>query len=317
MKRVLSAPDPDQVGSRQEGGSGVLSLEAVTKRYRDGTVAVEALSLDAGAGVLGLLGPNGAGKTTLMQMVATVTRPTAGRIVFDGRDALREPDFVRRRLGYLPQEFGVYDSLTAEETLTYFAALKGVRSRARVHEMLERVNLHAVARRRVGGFSGGMRQRLGIAQALINDPDLIIVDEPTAGLDPEERLRFRHLLGDLGRGKLVILSTHIVSDVEPLATRVAVMRGGRLCAHDTPEALMQAARGHVWEATLTSEEYEQVRATGRISRVVREADGVRVRLVAPEPPVAGARPIDARPVEPGLEDAYLLLMAGGSGEARP
>jgi ABC-type Na+ transport system ATPase subunit NatA len=173
----------------------LLTLDSVTKRYRDGTVAVEGLSLLAEPGVLGLLGPNGAGKTTLLQMVATVSRPTAGRIVFDGVDAVADPDAVRRRLGYLPQDFGVYETLTAEEMLTYFAALKGVRSRARVHELLERVNLHAVARRRVGGFSGGMRQRLGIAQALINDPDLVIVDEPTAGLDPEERLRFRHLLG--------------------------------------------------------------------------------------------------------------------------
>jgi ABC-type multidrug transport system ATPase subunit len=290
----------------------MLSLESVSKRYRDGTVAVDGLTLDAGAGVLGLLGPNGAGKTTLLQMVATVTRPTAGRITFAGHDAVREPDTVRRRLGYLPQDFGVYDTLTAEEMLTYFAALKGVRSRARVHEMLERVNLHTVARRRVGGFSGGMRQRLGIAQALINDPDLIIVDEPTAGLDPEERLRFRHLLGDLGRGKLVILSTHIVSDIEPLATRVAILRSGRLIAHAAPEELLQAARGSVWEATLTSEEYEGWRGAGRISRVAREADGVRVRLVAPAPPGG-----DARPAEPSLEDAYLHFMAAGSGEARP
>jgi len=290
----------------------VLALESVTKQYRDGTVAVEGLSLVAEAGVLGLLGPNGAGKTTLMQMVATVSRPTAGRITFDGHDALREPDAVRRRLGYLPQDFGVYDTLTAEEMLTYFAALKGVRSRSRVHELLERVNLHTVARRRVGGFSGGMRQRLGIAQALINDPDLIIVDEPTAGLDPEERLRFRHLLGDLGRGKLVILSTHIVSDIEPLATRVAILRGGRLCAYDTPEALLQAARGGVWEATLTGEEYERLRGAGKISRVVREAHGVRVRMVAPTPPTA-----DARSVEPGLEDAFLYFMAAEPGEAHP
>ena len=282
----------------------MLAIESVTKRYRDGTVAVRELSLAAEAGVLGLLGPNGAGKTTLLQMVATVTRPTAGRITFDGRDVLREPDAVRRRLGYLPQDFGVYDTLTAEETLTYFAALKGVRSRARVHEMLERVNLHTVARRRVGGFSGGMRQRLGIAQALINDPDLLIVDEPTAGLDPEERLRFRHLLGDLGRGKLVVLSTHIVSDIESLATRVSILRGGRLIAHDAPEALLRAARGSVWEATLTTEEYEARRAAGRISRVAHEAGGVRVRVVAPAPPTA-----DARPVEPSLEDAFLHFMA--------
>ena len=195
------------------------------------------LSLTLSGGVIGLLGPNGAGKTTLMQMIATITRPTEGRILFRGDDLTKDPDAIRRTLGYLPQDFGVYDNLTALEFLGYIAALKGVRNRARIMEMLELVNLHHVAKRVVGGFSGGMRQRLGIAQALLNDPDLLIVDEPTAGLDPEERVRFRNVLAEIGFTKLVILSTHIVSDVESIATQIAIMREGRLVKLATPDEL--------------------------------------------------------------------------------
>ncbi len=179
----------------------MLALESVTKRFRRGNYGVRDISLDLSGGVLGLLGPNGAGKTTLMQMIATITRPTGGRILFHGRDIVADPNAVRRSLGYLPQDFGVYENLTAIEFLSYFAALKGVRSRNRVREMLELVNLHTVANRAIGGFSGGMKQRLGIAQALVNDPELVIVDEPTAGLDPEERVRFRNILADLGPGQ--------------------------------------------------------------------------------------------------------------------
>jgi ABC-2 type transport system ATP-binding protein len=217
----------------------MLRIESLSKRFRSGRYGVREVSFTVGGGVLGLLGPNGAGKTTLMQMLATVTKPTAGGIWFRDVDLVAYPDEVRRRLGYLPQDFGVYDNLSAREFLSYFAALKGVRSKARIDEMLEMVNLHNVAGRVVGGFSGGMKQRLGIAQALINDPDLVIVDEPTAGLDPEERVRFRNVLAELGTGRLVILSTHIVSDVESIATEIAVMRQGSLVALATPDALMR------------------------------------------------------------------------------
>jgi ABC-type multidrug transport system ATPase subunit len=217
----------------------MLLIESVSKRFRSGNYGVRDVSLHVQGGVLGLLGPNGAGKTTLMQMMATVTRPTEGKILFQGTDIVRKPDELRRRLGYLPQDFGVYENLTALEFLAYFAALKGIRSRARVLEMLELVNLHHVASRAVGGFSGGMKQRLGIAQALINDPHLVIVDEPTAGLDPEERIRFRNLLAGLGEGRLVILSTHIVSDIESIATQIAIMKQGSLAALATPDELLQ------------------------------------------------------------------------------
>ncbi|MGH7620872.1 MAG: ABC transporter ATP-binding protein, partial [Gemmatimonadaceae bacterium] len=262
-----------------------LTLEGVTKRFRNGIVAVNDASLSLGTGVLALLGPNGAGKTTLMQMIATITRPTSGRILFDGRDIRSDPDFLRATLGYLPQDFGVYDGLSATQFLTYFAALKGVRSRARVTEMLELVNLHTVADRAVGGFSGGMKQRLGIAQALINDPALLIVDEPTAGLDPEERLRFRNVLSDIGFDRLVIFSTHIVSDIESIATEIAVMKTGRLIATASPSDFLRSAVGRVWEATMPATQFEEARKTLKISRSVRSADGVHVRVVHPESPV--------------------------------
>jgi len=289
----------------------MLEVEAVSKAYEGGKYGVRDLSLGAAPGVLGLLGPNGAGKTTLMQMIATVTRPTAGRIRFDGTDVVLGREAVRARLGYLPQDFGVYDNLSAFEMLDYIARLKGVRSRRRVEQVLELVNLHAVARRRLGGFSGGMRQRLGIAQALVGDPDLLIVDEPTAGLDPEERVRFRNLLSSIAGRRLVILSTHIVSDVESIAGEIAVVREGRLLAFGTPEQLLRQAQGTVWQAVLPSGEFERLRPGLRVSNLTRRADGVHLRLVAPERPFSSACP-----VEPDLEDAYLALMQrGATGEA--
>jgi len=281
----------------------MLKLDGVTKRFRGGVTAVADLSLELGAGVVGLLGPNGAGKTTLMQVIATITRPTQGQVHFQGVDIQREPEFLRRQLGYLPQDFGVYDNLTAFEFLTYFGGLKGVTKKDRVDELLELVNLHTVAHRPAATFSGGMRQRLGIAQALLNDPALLIVDEPTAGLDPEERVRFRHLLSDLGQGKLVLLSTHIVSDVESLAGTIAVMQHGRLVTCAAPETLLQAARGSVWEARVSSVDYEAAKGRLKVTRAVRQADGVHARIVAREQPFPAATA-----VEPDLEDAFVHLM---------
>jgi len=281
----------------------MLRVESVSKRFRSGHFGVRDVSFSINSGVLGLLGPNGAGKTTLMQMIATITRPTAGRILFRDIDIARRPDELRRRLGYLPQDFGVYDNLTAFEFLSYFAALKGVHDRKQIGEMLEMVNLHAVANRTVGGFSGGMKQRLGIAQALINDPDLVIVDEPTAGLDPEERVRFRNVLSDIGFGKLVILSTHIVSDIESIATEIAIMNGGSLVALASPEALLREAYGSVWEMIVPSDRFELLRRTLKTSSAVRRADGVHARVVSIENPGHGAVA-----VEPTLEDAYLFTM---------
>ena len=289
----------------------MLKIESVSKKFRAGNFGVRELSLEVKSGVVGLLGPNGAGKTTLMQMIATITRPTSGRILFHDQDIAKRPNELRRRLGYLPQDFGVYDNLTATEFLTYFAALKGVRSKQRVMEMLESVNLHGVAKRTVGGFSGGMKQRIGIAQALINDPELVIVDEPTAGLDPEERVRFRNVLSEIGFGKLVILSTHIVSDVESIATEIAVMKNGALLTMATPETLLRMCEGHVWQSVVASEQFDQLRTKMKISSAVRKPDGVHIRFVGPSPEIA------ATSAEPELEDAFLYLMNFGEAPQPP
>jgi ABC-type multidrug transport system ATPase subunit len=237
-----------------------------------------------------------------MQMIVTLTRPTSGRILFLGRDIQREPDFVRSRLGFLPQDFGVYESATAFEFLSYLGGLKGIRSRQKVLEVLEAVNLHATAHMMVKTFSGGMKQRLGIAQALVNDPELLIVDEPTAGLDPEERIRFRNLLTTLGRNSLVILSTHIVSDLAAVAGRIAVVKKGKLITIGTPEEILSSAFGKVWEIVISSAEFEYQKSKLRISSAVQKADGVHVRFVGSE-----GTPLGASAVEPELEDAYLLL----------
>lgn len=285
----------------------MLTVESVSKCFKNGHYGVRDLSLSMRSGVLGLLGPNGAGKTTLMQMIATITRPTSGRILYNDVDISSRPDALRSRLGFLPQDFGVYDNLTAREFLGYFAALKGVRSRSRIMEMLEMVNLHSVADRTLGGFSGGMKQRLGIAQALINDPDVVIVDEPTAGLDPEERVRFRNVLADIGAGKLVVLSTHIVSDVESVATEIGIMKEGRLLILTQPEQLLSLCQGSVWEATVSSAEFEVLRVTMKISAAVRKPGGVRIRVVSEERPSPAASI-----VEPTLEDAFLYVMTFGT-----
>jgi ABC-type multidrug transport system ATPase subunit len=281
----------------------ILESDGLGKEYRSGTWGVRELTLRAREGVLGLLGPNGAGKTTLMQMLATLTRPTTGSLRFAGIDVAKDPQAIRERLGYLPQDFGVPPGLTCFELLDTIARLKGIRSRSAVLAMLEGVGLHDLAKRPVESLSGGMRQRLGIAQALVGRPELVIVDEPTAGLDPEERVRFRNLLSEHAGLKLVLLSTHIVSDVESVATEIAVVRQGRLLAFGTPEELVARAAGSVWEAELPAAEMESLRHGLTVASLVRSGAAVKARLVARERPVASAIPVAA-----SLEDAYLFLM---------
>jgi ABC-2 type transport system ATP-binding protein len=278
----------------------MLELQNVTKTFGKQVTAVDDLSLRLEPGVVGLIGHNGAGKTTLMQMIATLARPTSGRILFDGADIVARPEAIRRRLGYLPQDFGAYPNVTALEFMQYFAALKGVRDPARIRRLLELVNLHEQAGRQASTFSGGMLRRLGIAQALLNDPDILVVDEPTAGLDPEERLRFRNLLAELGFDKLVIISTHIVSDVETIAGRLAIMRSGRLVACDTPDAILGRARGQVWSANVDAGEYEILRATTHVLQALRQGDRMALRIAHPDLPCLGAQPS-----EPSLEEALM------------
>ena len=280
-----------------------LVIEGVSKQYAGKLWGLRDLRMEIGPGVVGLLGPNGAGKSTLMRILATVTRPTEGRVLWNDADIARTPDGLRSVLGYLPQDFGVYPHLTAREFLEYLAAAKGLdagAARRRIDELLGVVNLGEVRDRALGGFSGGMKQRVGIAQALLNDPQLLIVDEPTAGLDPEERVRFRNLLSELSGERIVILSTHIVSDVEAIATDIAILGGGRLLAHAAPEDLLRAVEGRVWEWVIPSAELPAARQQFQISGSVRRGDGVHVRVVAAERPGAGAVA-----VAPSLEDAYL------------
>ncbi len=291
-----------------------LSIEQVAKEYSGGVWGLRDFSLAFESGVLGLLGPNGAGKSTLMRILATVTRPSRGRVIWNGSDIVRRPDALRAVLGYLPQDFGVYPNLSAQEFLEYIAAAKGLSAaaaRRRIEDLLLMVNLVDARRRPLGGFSGGMRQRVGIAQALLNDPRLLIVDEPTAGLDPEERVRFRNLLAELSSDRIVILSTHIVSDVEAVATRIALIQQGRLVRQATPEELLRSAEGNVWEWMIAGDELAALRGSLLISGTQRRAEGVRVRAVSPHPP----RP-EARPVAPNLEDAYLMHLAQDRKAAR-
>lgn len=284
----------------------MLELIDVCKRYGN-VAAVEHVTATFPAGVIGLVGHNGAGKTTLMQLIATLTRPTSGQIRFDGEDIVRKPDAIRRRLGYLPQAFGVYDNLTAREFLDYFAALKGVRDAQRVSRLLELVNLQDDAHRIAATFSGGMRQRLGIAQALLNDPDILIVDEPTAGLDPGERVRFRNLLNEIGFHKLVLVSTHIVSDIENMASWLAVMEKGRLIAMQRPEDFLNAARGRIWGGCVDAGALESLRHSVRVLHAQRVPAGYELRVLHDQSP---ARELTA--VEPTLEDALMLHAHAGA-----
>lgn len=285
----------------------MLDLVQLTKVYKGGTRAVDDLTLRLEPGLVGLLGPNGAGKSSLLRIAATVTRPTSGSVLFHGEDAVARPDALRRALGYLPQDFGVYPNLTSREFLGYLAAAKGVSARAakgRIEELLEVVNLTGAVKRPLGTYSGGMLRRVGIAQVLLADPQVIILDEPTAGLDPEERVGFRTLFAELAADRVVLLSTHIVSDVESVASDIAVVAGGRLLRRGTPEELLRSVTGQVWEVLVDPAAVPAVRDRYPVSRLVRTAEGVRIRLLSPELPYEGAAPL-----VPDLEDAYLALTA--------
>jgi ABC-type multidrug transport system ATPase subunit len=241
-----------------------------------------------------------------MRILATITQPSSGRVLWNDLEIARRPDPLRAVLGYLPQDFGVYPNLNAMEFLEYLAAVKGIpgdSARKRIRELLELVNLTEAIKRPLGGYSGGMRQRIGIAQALLNDPQLLIVDEPTAGLDPEERVRFRNLLSELSGERIVILSTHIVSDVEAVATSIAILVHGQLIAHDLPEALLASVSGKLWEVVVPSAELPALRQKHLVSSTAHRGDGVHARVVADAAPENAARPL-----EPSLEDAYLAAL---------
>jgi len=285
-----------------------LQINNLGKIYSGNITGLVDFSLTVNSGVLGLVGPNGAGKSTLMRILATVTRPTQGNASWNGTDLVNSPNTVRKILGYLPQDFGIYPNLNAVEFLSYLAAARGITGRPaqkRIRQLLDLVNLTEARKRRLGSLSGGMKQRVGIAQALLNDPKLLIVDEPTAGLDPEERIRFRNLLSELSGDRIVILSSHIVSDVEIAATSIAVMNKGRLLAHASPEELVRSVHGKVWEVIVAASELSELKETHVVGSTTRTGEGVRVRAVGEQMPGK-----DARQVTPTLEDAYLYLLAG-------
>ncbi|MBI5170012.1 MAG: ABC transporter ATP-binding protein [Candidatus Eisenbacteria bacterium] len=290
----------------------MLEITGLVKVYPGPVAALQGIDLDVPPGMFGLLGPNGAGKSTLMRVLAGLLEPTSGRVTLDGIDVLDKPDWLRERLGYLPQDFGFYAHLSGRDMLLHLLRLKGVQAPGGLNgladELLERVNLTFAAKRPVKSYSGGMRQRLGIAQAIAGDPRLLIVDEPTAGLDPEERLRFYHLLAQLAEQRLVLLSTHIVEDVAVLCPRFAVIRGGRLLARTTPRAAREAVAGLIFEGVVSPGELPELRATRQVTQELLVEGRHLVRLYEP----SGAAPMGFQAVTPTLEDAYLVLMRAGA-----
>ncbi len=286
----------------------MLSVSGIGKQYDGDIWGVRGVDLELDAGIHGLLGPNGSGKSTLLRMLTTVTEPTEGEIAWDGTDVVDSPMPLRRVLGYLPQDFGVYPDLTLEEFLEYVGALRSMDGEsvdARIEELLTLTNLEDVRDRKLGGFSGGMRQRAGIAQALLNDPKLLVLDEPTVGLDPEERVRFRNVVAELAADRVVILSTHIVPDIEATASRIALLNDGELLDHTDPESLIEDVEGKVYEYSVPADELTRVRSEYAVSGTVQRSDGVEVRVIAESPPAEAATP--ARPT---LEDAYLWRLDG-------
>jgi len=285
-----------------------LSISRLSKQYRRDFWGLRDFDIELTPGVIGLLGPNGAGKSTLMRMLATITKPTEGTVKWNDTDIIRSPDTLREVLGYLPQDFGVYPNLTGVEFLEYMAAIKGMdakSARRRISELLVVVNLVDAAKHPLGGYSGGMKQRVGIAQALLNDPQLLIVDEPTVGLDPEERVRFRNLLSDLAGQRIIILSTHIVSDVEATATEIVIINKGRKIQHAAPEKLLALLDGRVWEWVIPSEALTALKQAHLVSGTIRRENGIQVRVVSEASPAS-----EAQRVSPTLEDVYLHLVSG-------
>jgi ABC-2 type transport system ATP-binding protein len=289
----------------------MLVIKDLTKVYPGPVAALQGVSLDIGEGMFGLLGPNGAGKTTLMRVLAGLLEPTAGSVTLEGEDIVERPEKVWAKLGYLPQEFGFYPHLTGEAMLIHLLKLKGVQApggpKKLAVELLDRVNLTFAAKRKVKTYSGGMRQRLGLAQAIAGSPRLIIVDEPTAGLDPEERLRFYRLLAELAEDRIVVLSTHIVEDVAVLCSRFAVIRGGRLVAVTSPSEAREAIAGKIWEGAVSAPDLEEIQRTRRVTQAVLVEGRNRVRVYEPN----GSPPAGFEQVQPTLEDAYFVLMKSG------
>jgi ABC-2 type transport system ATP-binding protein len=286
----------------------MLSIKGLTHVYPNGTRALDGVDLEIGKGMFGLLGPNGAGKSTLMRTIATLQTPSQGAIQFGDIDVVAEPEKLRRTLGYLPQDFGVYPRVSAVDLLDHMAVLKGIAGKGErkdtVETLLQQVNLWDVRKKAVAGYSGGMRQRFGIAQALIGRPTLIIVDEPTAGLDPEERNRFLNLLAEIGENVVVILSTHIVDDVSDLCPRMAVLAGGRILKEGAPSDLVGGLAGKVWRKVIDRAELETERERNQVISTRLAGGRTVIHVLADAPPGAGFEPVQG-----GLEDVYFSTLS--------
>jgi ABC-type multidrug transport system ATPase subunit len=286
-----------------------LQIRNLSKRYPNGVQALQDVSLSIQQGMFGLLGPNGAGKSTLMRTLATLQEADSGRASLDGIDVLKQKDEVRKVLGYLPQEFGLYPKVSSETLLSHFAALKGISNagerRDVVRSLLQQTNLYEHRHKPLGSYSGGMKQRFGIAQALLGNPRLIIVDEPTAGLDPEERVRFHNLLSAIGENIIVILSTHIVSDVSDLCGRMAVIHQGRVMVTGEPAALVAGLQGKVWKKTISPTELDTYKQRFKVVLVRLFAGRTLIHVWSPEMPDSGFEP-----TTPDLEDLYFATIRG-------
>ena len=294
----------------------MLQIDGLTHVYPNGVRALDGITLTIPPGMFGLLGPNGAGKSTLMRCIATLQTPSSGLIRFDDIDVVKRPDLLRRTLGYLPQDFGVYPRVSAYDMLDHLAVLKGVAdAKARkdeVERLLEQVNLWPVRKKALAGFSGGMRQRFGIAQALIGAPKLIIVDEPTAGLDPEERNRFLNLLAEIGDDVAVILSTHIVEDVADLCPLMAVIAGGRIVTAGAPQALVGALEGRVWRRPVAKTELDALRGSHQVISTRLHGGRTLAHVLSDHPPGP-----EFEPHAGGLEDVYFSALHGARAAAPP
>ena len=288
-----------------------LQMVNLTKRFGDFT-AVDNMNLRITNGVYGLLGVNGAGKTTLMRMICTLLTPTSGQILCDGKDILKMEGEYRNLLGYLPQEFGFYPDFSVKDYLLYIASLKGIRpvvAKKRVKELLDQVGLSKAANKKMKKLSGGMKRRVGIAQAILNNPKILILDEPTAGLDPTERVRFRNLISELSKERIVILSTHIVSDVEYIANEIWLMKNGRLVQQGSLNDVLDSMPEKVWSLVTSQEEAAKLMKEYRVSNMKTDRDGVELRIISAQPPCDYAKVL-----QPNLEDVFLYYFGEKGGE---
>ena len=281
-----------------------LEIKNISKKYSKNKYGLKDFSLTINNGILGLLGPNGAGKSTLLKMIATISKPTEGLLILNKNNIAKDANYMRKQLGYLPQDFGVYPNLNAFEFLEYMAAMKGIGGKnlkPRIAQLLEGLNLTDAAKKPIGTYSGGMKQRIGIAQALLNNPKIILFDEPTVGLDPEERVRFRNLISDLANDCIVILSSHIVSDIDTIADEVVVMKNGSLITKDNPENIIKIVANKVFESTINKEELSQFKNEHIVVSTKRKSNQISIRYISDEPRE------NATKKEANLEDAYLFL----------